>query len=445
MLKKILFLLAFLFFAFVQNNVYAQQNEGQTAPTIVGSSIVLSPEPLDINGNTPFVEITFEGLKPNSKWHICSRNDGCGKAKDNKNADGSGNLTMTVCAANDNRLKRDGDCDKENDYFHEGKVYSITLYEDEDQERRGPQVRFFVNHFYPDVTASTSNGLLEVVIEGDRRPGPSKKRDRNNYQIVVEGEDNYGNKYKHDACITIENDNGSARALFGLDGADDSTPISQGKYLIKVNERVNEGGIRSKLDPCNGGFTYWHIFTSINAAGEMVPLQVVCSPTSGGIPNECRKDPNASDIEGFNKLIAELGIVGKLTLLCDKIRQNDRGEYECLEIDTAIGSIPTNPIAFIERLFSIVLTLAGIAALGLLIYGGYNYMVSRGDPERIKGARETITSAIVGLLFIIFSLVILQVIAGDILRIPGFGGSQLPEVEGGTTGEPFVGDPVVQP
>jgi len=424
MLKKILFLLAFLVFAFVQNNAYAQESDGQTAPTIVGSSIVLSPEPLDINGNTPSVKITFEGLESGSNWHICSRNDGCGKAEDTKSADGSGNLIMTVCAADDNRLRVDGvggdNCNEENDYFHEGKVYSITLYKDEDQEKRGPQVRFFVNHFYPDVTASTTNGLLEVVIEGDRRPGPTKKKERNNYQIVVEGEDNYGNQYKHDKCITIEKDNGSARALFGLVGADDSTPIPQGKYLIKVNERVNEGGIRSKLDPCNGGFTYWHIFTSINSAGEMVPLQVVCSPTNGSIPNECRKDPNASDIEGFNKLIAELGIVGKLTLLCDKIRQNDKGEYECLEIDTAIGSIPTNPIAFIERLFSIVLSLAGVGALGLLIYGGYNYMVSRGDPERIKGARETITSAIVGLLFIIFSLVILQVIAGDILKIPGF-------------------------
>jgi hypothetical protein len=44
-------------------------------------------------------------------------------------------------------------------------------------------------------------------------------------------------------------------------------------------------------------------------------------------------------------------------------------------------------------------------------------MTSTGNPEAIQEAKERITSAIVGLLFIIFSLVILQVIGVDILQI----------------------------
>ena len=48
-------------------------------------------------------------------------------------------------------------------------------------------------------------------------------------------------------------------------------------------------------------------------------------------------------------------------------------------------------------------------------------MISQGNPEQVKGAREQLTAAIIGLLFIIFSLVILQVIGFNILRIPGFG------------------------
>ena len=47
-------------------------------------------------------------------------------------------------------------------------------------------------------------------------------------------------------------------------------------------------------------------------------------------------------------------------------------------------------------------------------------MVSRGDKEKLAGARETLTSAIVGLLFIVLSIVILEIIGVDILRIPGF-------------------------
>ncbi len=46
-------------------------------------------------------------------------------------------------------------------------------------------------------------------------------------------------------------------------------------------------------------------------------------------------------------------------------------------------------------------------------------MASSGNPEKVQAAREQLTSAVVGLLFIIFSITILQVIGVDILHIPG--------------------------
>ncbi len=87
---------------------------------------------------------------------------------------------------------------------------------------------------------------------------------------------------------------------------------------------------------------------------------------------------------------------------------------------TALGDLPTNLSALLTRVFSIVLSIAGIVALGLIIISGYRIMVSQGNPEQIKNAREQLTAAIIGLLFIIFSLVILQIIGANILRIPGF-------------------------
>lgn len=98
-------------------------------------------------------------------------------------------------------------------------------------------------------------------------------------------------------------------------------------------------------------------------------------------------------------------------------------EYEnekCLAIDTAIGRISTEPQAFVQFIFSFVLGLAGGIALILIIISGYKFMVSRGNPEAVKAATERLTSAVIGLLFIILSFVILQVIGVDILRIPGF-------------------------
>ena len=56
-----------------------------------------------------------------------------------------------------------------------------------------------------------------------------------------------------------------------------------------------------------------------------------------------------------------------------------------------------------------------------IIYSAYLIQFSRGNPERIKKAREYLTSCIMGLLLIIFSIFILRLIGVDILRIPGFG------------------------
>ena len=90
-------------------------------------------------------------------------------------------------------------------------------------------------------------------------------------------------------------------------------------------------------------------------------------------------------------------------------------------IDTAIGKISTNPKEFTKSIFSLVLGISGGIALILIIISGYRFMTSQGNPEAVKAATEQLTSAIVGLLFIIFSFVILQIVGVNILRIPGFG------------------------
>lgn len=89
-------------------------------------------------------------------------------------------------------------------------------------------------------------------------------------------------------------------------------------------------------------------------------------------------------------------------------------------INTAIGYITVTVKDFVQSLFGIILSIAGGIALLLIIFSGYRMITSQGNPEHLQGARETLTSAIVGLLFIIFSLVILQAIGFDVLRIPGF-------------------------
>jgi len=93
----------------------------------------------------------------------------------------------------------------------------------------------------------------------------------------------------------------------------------------------------------------------------------------------------------------------------------------CGVIQTALGGIRTDVPGFVNRILSFVLGISGGIVLILIISAGYRLMVSSGNPERVQAAREQLTSAVVGLLFIIFSLVILQVITRDIIGIPGFG------------------------
>lgn len=89
--------------------------------------------------------------------------------------------------------------------------------------------------------------------------------------------------------------------------------------------------------------------------------------------------------------------------------------------DTALGSIDVSTGgAFVKILFQVLLSLSGGIALLIIIFAGFSMALSQGNPEKVKGAQETLTGAIVGLLFIILSVAILQIIGVNILGLPGF-------------------------
>jgi len=100
--------------------------------------------------------------------------------------------------------------------------------------------------------------------------------------------------------------------------------------------------------------------------------------------------------------------------VCDQTGPN---QYQCR---TAIGDIATSAQGFVQAIMDLVLSIVGGIAVLLIIISGYRLMVSQGNPEGIKNAKDQLTAAIIGLLFVIFSLVILQIIGYNILGLPGF-------------------------
>lgn len=115
------------------------------------------------------------------------------------------------------------------------------------------------------------------------------------------------------------------------------------------------------------------------------------------------------------------GIIGNAPLAqpCDS--KDFTTESGCLRVKTALGTVGTEASEFVRWLLGFILGISGGIVLIIIIITGYRLMTSQGDPEKVKNARDQLTAAVVGLLFIIFSLVILQLITADILQLPGFG------------------------
>lgn len=58
----------------------------------------------------------------------------------------------------------------------------------------------------------------------------------------------------------------------------------------------------------------------------------------------------------------------------------------------------------------IMLRLASILAVGFVMYGGFKFITSQGDPEGAKNARQTIQNALIGLVLTLLSAAIVSFI-----------------------------------
>ena len=91
-----------------------------------------------------------------------------------------------------------------------------------------------------------------------------------------------------------------------------------------------------------------------------------------------------------------------------------------VSIRTALGCINVQGIgSSVESLLKLGSIIAGGIAFLLLVFGSFQVLVSGGNPKRVQAGKELITSALMGLLLIIFAVFILRIIGGSILGIPG--------------------------
>ncbi len=244
---------------------------------------------------------------------------------------------------------------------------------------------------------------------------------------------------------------GNDNQEYSLSSATDVGTDSSGKYFtclsgdfssqIKdaINQQMNSLNIARCLtvgsSKSGGGILRIDLQTidrsqeCLNAASE---LQSLVHPTiSGNITSSSGtslcKDTFSIELTADGKSIkpvpGTLTALGETPICTFAANINKQSECEtCLNqtgVWTPFGCIEATPQEFVAKLLQIAIGIAGGLAFLMIIYGGFTIMTSSGNPEKLNGGKEIVTSAIAGLLLIIFSVVILKIIGVDILKIPG--------------------------
>lgn len=90
-------------------------------------------------------------------------------------------------------------------------------------------------------------------------------------------------------------------------------------------------------------------------------------------------------------------------------------------ISTDIGGFSSQGAStnIVQRLLNIVFSLSGGIALLSLIYGVFQIMTSSQSTEKLQSGKQIVTGSIVGLIFVLCSVLLVQFLASGVLKIPG--------------------------
>lgn len=438
--------------------------------------VSISPDQVDTSVNS--VSMTFTGLSSDHTYKYCLQSD-LTKCKDDQLKDIDSNTDIragawhvTVCGDGADALKTN--CDN-GDYFHAGSTYQVNIYADGDtspmQFQQDPS--FSVLPLFPKVIFQASGGTHTIGIDeqsGDITYDGKDIQDMinsdsgisnptiNNPVAVSMSTDKKiagGSKtndyrmdlnsgalgYSNHSCVNVNNtpDGALSKPFQFMAIVDNGTstnqtvinytgPLATGDYDLKIQDQVHDstsffGKLKNDIvygGNCNSGFVYYTIPISIDDKGQATIdlANVEADPDNWYLSNT-----NKQDLGVLPCAVGTDDQGNTVTVNTDDVKQRIidlKKITHCTEYQTAIGTIGITPYSFIQTFAKLLLEIGIVATLGYLIYGSWLILTSRGDKEKIQKAREMITSAIIGLIFIFLSFAILGFIGVDILHLPGF-------------------------
>ena len=106
----------------------------------------------------------------------------------------------------------------------------------------------------------------------------------------------------------------------------------------------------------------------------------------------------------------EVKVVDGATNVVDECAINGpKGADGKLDSQAVIGRVA---LAIVE----ILLRLSGLIAVAFVVYGGFNYITSQGEPEKTKSARQTIVNAVIGVVIATIATVIVAFIGREFTK-----------------------------
>ena len=85
---------------------------------------------------------------------------------------------------------------------------------------------------------------------------------------------------------------------------------------------------------------------------------------------------------------------------------------ECVVASDLGGKLP---VLILMGVFDILLFIGGFIAVIMIMFAGYKFLVSTGEPQKIAGARTTLFNALVGLAITIVASQIIGFVAGKLV------------------------------
>lgn len=75
-------------------------------------------------------------------------------------------------------------------------------------------------------------------------------------------------------------------------------------------------------------------------------------------------------------------------------------------VENGVATLRCIPVLF-NNVIRGALSFVGITALFFIVYAGFSFVNSGGDPKKVQGARQIMTYAIIGLIIVLLSFAIL--------------------------------------